>query len=42
MIAYLFDRFGQAKYFTKMDLQKCYYQVCIAEGDEMKIAHLTR
>ena len=42
MIAYLFDRFGQDKYFTKMDLEKGYYQVCIAEGDEPKIACLTR
>ncbi|XP_055806925.1 uncharacterized protein LOC129875680 [Solanum dulcamara] len=34
LIADLFDRLGQAKYFTKVDLKKGYYQVCIAEGDE--------
>ena len=42
LIAYLFDRLGQAKYFTKMDLRKGYYQVRIAEGDESKTASVTR
>ena len=42
LIADLFDRLWHAKYFTKMDLWKGYYQVCIAEGDEPKIAFLTR
>ena len=32
LIADLFDRLGEAKYFTKMDLRKGYYQVRIAEG----------
>uniref|UniRef100_A0A3Q7EB66 Reverse transcriptase domain-containing protein n=1 Tax=Solanum lycopersicum TaxID=4081 RepID=A0A3Q7EB66_SOLLC len=36
LIAELFDRLGQVKYFTKMDLRKGYYQVRIAEGDEPK------
>ena len=30
LIADIFDRLGQAKYFTKMDLSKGYYQVRIA------------
>ncbi|XP_069145655.1 uncharacterized protein [Solanum lycopersicum] len=38
----LFDRLGEAKYFTKMDLRKGYYQVRIAEGDEPKTACITR
>ncbi|XP_015057570.1 uncharacterized protein LOC107003812 [Solanum pennellii] len=38
----LFDRLGQAKYFTKMDIRKGYYQVRIAEGDESKTAWETR
>ncbi|XP_070018365.1 uncharacterized mitochondrial protein AtMg00860-like [Nicotiana sylvestris] len=42
LIANLFDRLGQAKYFTKVDLRKGYYQVRIAEGDEPKIACVMR
>uniref|UniRef100_A0A3Q7ETV7 Reverse transcriptase domain-containing protein n=1 Tax=Solanum lycopersicum TaxID=4081 RepID=A0A3Q7ETV7_SOLLC len=42
LIADLFDRLGQAKYFTKMDLRKGYYQVRIADGDEPKTACVTR
>uniref|UniRef100_A0A3Q7EY30 Reverse transcriptase domain-containing protein n=1 Tax=Solanum lycopersicum TaxID=4081 RepID=A0A3Q7EY30_SOLLC len=42
LIAHLFDRFGQAKVFTKMDLRKGYYQVRIAEGDELKTTRVTR
>jgi len=42
LIADLFDRLGQAKVFTKMDLRKGYYQVRIAEGDEPKTACVTR
>uniref|UniRef100_A0A3Q7IZA9 Reverse transcriptase domain-containing protein n=1 Tax=Solanum lycopersicum TaxID=4081 RepID=A0A3Q7IZA9_SOLLC len=32
----------QVKYFTKMDLWKGYYQVCIAEGDEPKTACMNK
>lgn len=42
LVADLFDRLGQAKYFTKVDLRKEYYQVCIAEGDEPKTACVMR
>ncbi|KAI3462633.1 hypothetical protein Pfo_019296 [Paulownia fortunei] len=42
LIADLFDRLGGAKIYTKMDLQKGYYQVRIAEGDEPKTACITR
>ncbi|CAH9095580.1 unnamed protein product [Cuscuta europaea] len=42
LIADLFDRLGGAKIYTKMDLQKGYYQVRIAEGDEPKTACVTR
>ena len=36
LIADLFDRLGQARYFTKLDLRSGYYQVRIAEEDESK------
>ncbi|KAE8681992.1 hypothetical protein F3Y22_tig00111277pilonHSYRG00011 [Hibiscus syriacus] len=42
LIADLFDRLGGVKVYTKKDLQKGYYQVRIAEGDEPKIACITR
>ena len=42
LIADLFDRLGQTKLFTKMDLRKGYYQVRIAEGDESKTTCVTR
>ncbi|KAE8717725.1 Detected protein of unknown function [Hibiscus syriacus] len=42
LIANLFDRLGGAKVYTKMDLQKGYYQVRIAEGDEPKTTCITR
>lgn len=38
----MFDRFGQAKYFTKVYFRKGYYQVCIADGDEPKTMCVTR
>ncbi|XP_019238284.1 PREDICTED: uncharacterized protein LOC109218379 [Nicotiana attenuata] len=42
LTADLFDRLGQAKVFSKMDLGKGYYQVRIAEGDEPKTTCVTR
>ena len=42
LIVDLFDRLGQAKYFTKMNLRKGYYQVRIADGDEPKTSCVTR
>ena len=42
LIADLFDRLGQARYFTKLDLRSGYYQVRIAEGDEPKTVYVTR
>lgn len=42
LIVDLFDRLGQAKVFTKMDLRKGYYPVRIAEGDEPKATCVTR
>uniref|UniRef100_A0A3Q7EDH0 Reverse transcriptase domain-containing protein n=1 Tax=Solanum lycopersicum TaxID=4081 RepID=A0A3Q7EDH0_SOLLC len=42
LISEMFDRLGQAKYFTKMDFRKGYYQVRIAHGDEPKTACVTR
>jgi len=38
----LFDQLRDARYFTKLDLRSGYYQVCIAEGDEPKMACVTR
>ncbi|KZT75916.1 hypothetical protein F511_47059 [Dorcoceras hygrometricum] len=42
LIADLFDRLGAAKVYTKMDLQKGYYQVRIVERDEPKTTCITR
>ena len=42
LIIDLFDRLRHTKYFTKMDLQKGYYQMGIAEGGEPKTACVTR
>lgn len=38
----MFDRIGKDKYFTKVELQKGYYQVRIAEGNEPKIVCVMR
>ena len=42
IIADLFDQLGRARYFTKLDLQSRYYQVMIAEGDELKTTCVMR
>uniref|UniRef100_A0A1S4AD62 RNA-directed DNA polymerase homolog n=1 Tax=Nicotiana tabacum TaxID=4097 RepID=A0A1S4AD62_TOBAC len=42
LIADLFDKLGEDKYFTKVDLRKGYYQIHITEGDEPKTACVTR
>lgn len=42
LIVDLFDRLVKAKFFTKVDLCKVYYQVRIAEGDEPKTTCVTR
>lgn len=41
LIAYLFDQFNGAKYFTKLNLRSWYYQVRIAR-DELKTTCDTR
>ena len=35
----LFDRLTKAEYFTKLDLQSRYWQVCIYEEDESKTTY---
>ena len=42
LISDFFDRLGQAKYFTKMDLGNGTYEVRIAEGDMPKTMCVTR
>lgn len=37
-----FDKLAKEKVFSKLDLRKGYYQVRIAEGDEIKITCMTR
>jgi len=34
----LFDQLGEAKIYTKIDLQGAYNLVCMKEGDEWKTA----
>jgi len=38
----LFDKHGDARYFSKLDLRSRYYQVRITKRDEPKIACVTR
>ena len=42
LIQDLFDKLCKATYFTKLDLRSGYWQVRIAEGDELKITCVTR
>ena len=41
-VADLFNRLSKAAYFTKLDLRSGYWQVRIANGDELKTACVTR
>ena len=41
LIVDIFDRLGQAKYFTKMDLWNGNYEVRITEGYEPKTMFVT-
>ncbi|XP_022748778.1 uncharacterized protein LOC111298239 [Durio zibethinus] len=41
LIMDLFNQFGSARWFTKLDLRSGYYQVRIMEGDEPKIPCVT-
>ncbi|KAL9252827.1 Retrovirus-related Pol polyprotein from transposon 17.6-like protein [Drosera capensis] len=42
LIADLFDRLGDARWFSKLDLRSGYWHVRIAEGDEPKTTCVTR
>ncbi|RVW28400.1 RNA-directed DNA polymerase-like [Vitis vinifera] len=42
VIADLFNQLGRTRYFTKLDLRSTYYQVRIAEGDELKTTCVTK
>ena len=37
LIANLFDQFGRARYFMKLDLRSGYYQVRITEGASRRL-----
>ena len=42
LIVDLFDQLCNAKFFTKLNLRLSYYQVRIADGDELKTTCVTR
>ena len=42
LIQDLFDKLSKASYFTRLDLRSGYWQVRIAEGDELKTTCVSR